>query len=127
MAKPDFSKVKTIWFCWHAPICRISPESGVGGVGSTINLYRTLPHSVGNMSKLLESPREVCQVNHLQAIVGPNAPHDSVDVVLYSLLGEIQVGCDFLVCQSLSNQGNNLLLTPSQPELKLNSRAGNSS
>ena len=31
---------------------------------------------------------EASQVNHLQAINGPNAPHDSVDVVLYSLLGK---------------------------------------
>jgi hypothetical protein len=31
------------------------------------------------------------QVNHLQSIAGPHAAQHSVDVILHSLLGEVQV------------------------------------
>ncbi len=55
------------------------------------------------VSILLERPRIACQVNHLHAIIGPNAPHDSVDVILYSLLGKVQACCDLLIRKPLSD------------------------
>jgi hypothetical protein len=65
------------------------PRMGfVGGAVSAITLHRTLRRLAAKISRLLERPREACQVNHLQAIIGPNAPHNSVDVVLYGLLGK---------------------------------------
>jgi hypothetical protein len=42
-----------------------------------------------NTSKLLEGTREPSHVDHLQPIIGANSTHDSVDVVLYCLFGEI--------------------------------------
>src|SRR6266403_1816127 len=78
------------WFCDARPTKPNGP-SGLagGGVALMITIHRTFRHIIAEMSKLLDLPRKVCQVNHLQAIFGPNAPHDSVDVVLHSLLGKV--------------------------------------
>lgn len=65
------------------------------------------------------------RVNHLQAIFNPNALHDPVDVVLYGLLGKVKGGCDFLICQPLTYEGNYLLLPACQPEFEFNPRAWN--
>jgi hypothetical protein len=65
-------------------------------------------------------------VNHLQAVLDPNASHDAMDVVLYCLLGEVEDGGDFLVCKPLTYKWNNLLLPPCKAEIKLNPRAWNS-
>jgi hypothetical protein len=52
------------------------------------------------------------EVNHLQTIAGANAPQHSVDMILYRLLGYVQVTSDFLVRKSLGDQRNQLLLPP---------------
>ena len=41
-----------------------------------------------NLLKLARQPRDV---NHLQAIIGADSTHDSMNVIFYGLLGEIQV------------------------------------
>ena len=59
------------------------------------------------------------RVGHLQAIFNPDALHDSVDVVLDSLLGKVEKRCDLLICHSVTYERNNLLLPPGQPEFAL--------
>ena len=50
------------------------------------------------------------QVNHLKPIAGPHAAQHAVDMVLYGLLGKVQVRSDLFICQTLRNQGDQLLL-----------------
>ena len=52
-------------------------------------------------------------------------PRDAVNVILYCLLGEIQVRGNFFIRQTLRNQGDQLLLPARQAEFKFNSRAWN--
>ena len=66
-----------------------------------------------------------CQVNDLKAIAGPHAPQHAVNVILYGLLGEIQVRGNFFIRQTLRNQRDQLLLPACQAQFKFNSRAWN--
>ena len=65
------------------------------------------------------------QVNYLEPIAGPHAAQHAVDMVLYGLLGKVQVRSDFFICQPLGNQGDQLLLPACQAQFEFNSRAGN--
>jgi hypothetical protein len=40
------------------------------------------------LSNLLDCSVEASKVNCMQAVTGPNAPHDSVNVILYRLFGK---------------------------------------
>lgn len=54
--------------------------------------------------------RNVRQVNHLQAVIGANTPHNVVDVVLECLFGDSELRRNLLVRQTLSDRWNHLLL-----------------
>jgi hypothetical protein len=47
-----------------------------------------------------------------ETILNADLAQNSVDVVFYSLLGKIELACDFLVRQPAIDQGNQLLLAP---------------
>ena len=66
---------------------------------------------------LLERTPKTGLVNYLETIVGSRTPHDFTEMVLYSLLGNVQLGSNFLVRQSSRDQGNQLLLSPGQSKL----------
>lgn len=70
-----------------------------------------------NVISLLERAPKTGLVNYLEAIVGSRTPHNCTEMVLYSLLGNVQLGSDFLVRQSSRDQGNQLLLSPGQSKL----------
>ena len=61
------------------------------------------------------------QVDHLQSIAGAYAPQNPVNVILYGLFGEVQMRGDFLVRESLRDQGDQLLLSARQAQFQFNS------
>ena len=69
--------------------------------------YLELTETEGQSTRDAPIPRHI---DHLQAIAGADAAQHSMDVILDSLFGEIQVGGDFFIRQPLGDQGNQLLL-----------------
>lgn len=59
------------------------------------------------------------RVSYFQAIFNADALHDLVDMVLDSLFGKIEKRRDLLICHSVTDERNNLLLPPGQPEFAL--------
>jgi len=54
-----------------------------------------------------------------EAYRGPHAAQHAVDMVLYGLLGEVQVRSDLFICETLRNQGDQLLLLRVRPNSSL--------
>ena len=56
------------------------------------------------------------ELHRCKAIVRPELPQNTVDVVLDGLLGKVEIGRDLLVAQSQTDQLNELLLTSAEAE-----------
>ena len=64
----------------------------VGGtaIASMRNFDAKPPENAERPVNLLKLARQPRDVNHLQAIIGADSTHDSMNVIFYSLLGKIQ-------------------------------------
>ena len=101
--------LRSLTLCWLTELCALL-------------VSRTeMPIAPANLLKLARKPRHV---NHLQAIIGADSTHDSVNVVFYGLLGEIQARCNLFIRQALRDHGNNLLLSAGQAEFDSKTRTG---
>lgn len=60
--------------------------------------YLELTETEGQSARSPAIPRHI---DHLQAIAGADAAQHSMDMIFYGLFGEVQVRCDFFICQTL--------------------------
>src|SRR5580704_13920826 len=107
---------------------RASRSVTLGGFQNMSNRWHTqIPLGAQAVEgRWLAFPRTSRCVHDLQAVLNPNAPHDSVYVILYGLLGKVKRGGDLLVCESLTYKGHDLLLPPCQTEIEIDSCAWDS-
>jgi|SRR5215469_2129198 len=103
---------------------RFKGEPAIGtGIGSALcrDVRKTLRTRTGTKPVLTCStgfrsssnqPMLAAEFYNRETVVGPQLPEHAVNVILYRLLGKVQLGCDLFIRKTAADHLDQLLLAP---------------